>query len=327
MSIRILKAGLLDSIQDAGRYGYQHWGINPGGAMDSIAMSVANILIGNEASEPVIEMHFPPADILFEENAMIALAGADMRATVNGQAIPVHQPLLVAKDSVLRFSGLVSGTRVYMAVHGGWQADKWLDSCSTHLKVKAGGYHGRSLQKNDTLLFKKSISKPAQIPCTLLPWRANLSGLYNAGEFRFIEGNEYALLNARSRTSLTSASFTIAQQSDRMGFRLTGPVLTLDSQQELISTAVTKGTMQLLPDGQLIILMADHQTTGGYPRVGHIISADIPSLAQLPAGKKISFSKTDIASAEKAARLQQANLQQLQNACNFRLQPFFANES
>jgi antagonist of KipI len=326
MAIRINKPGILDTIQDAGRYGYQHWGINPGGAMDTIAMRVANILIGNDPSEPVIEMHFPAAEILFEENAMIALAGADMRASVNGQAIPIHQPVLVAKNSVLRFAGIVCGARMYLAVHGGWKADRWLDSASTHLKVKAGGHKGRSLQKNDQLFFNTPINILPQEPCTVLHWKANLSGLYTTNGFRFIEGNEYASLDIVSRESLESGSFTIARQSDRMGYRLIGPVLEVNAQKELISTAVTKGTMQLLPDGQLIVLMADHQTTGGYPRLGHIISADMPSLAQTTVGKEISFIKTDIVSAENYLRQQETNLQQLQNACNFRLKDFFEGQ-
>lgn len=326
MSLRIRKNGILDTIQDGGRYGYQHLGINPAGAMDITAMKIANILVGNEAGEAVIEMHFPAAEILFEETMLVALSGADFTATINGDTVPILQPLIVQQGSTLRFGKNITGARVYLAVQGGYLTKEWLQSSSTHLKVEAGGFEGRALQKNDLLLLKQNLISQVVThvkPVVILSWRVNVSDLYVSNTFHFIPGAEYYGLNESSKQQLEAGSFAINQQSDRMGYRLSGVSLQLQIEKELISTAVTKGTIQLLPDGQLIILMADHQTTGGYPRIGHVISADISSLAQMQARQIFALKKIDISSAENLLFDQQRNLQQLQNACNLRLQEYF----
>lgn len=329
MSLHIIKNGLLDTIQDMGRYGYQQSGINPGGAMDNIAMRIANMLVGNDVDEAVIEMHFPAAEIEFEGTALIVLAGADLSASVNGEAIPLLHPIIMQKGYILRFGKRQTGTRSYLAVKGGFVADDWLHSKSTHLKVKAGGLNGRALQKNDRILLKE---KHAQIlpgekrSFKILPWYANTSDLYVTNAIRFIPGNEYSVLDDASKQTLENENLVISRESDRMGYRLQSQPLQVTNKKEMISAAVTRGTMQLLPGGDLIILMADHQTTGGYPRMGHIISADIPSLAQMQAGDKFSLQQISLANAERLLVAQEMNLQQLQNACNFRLEEYFTTK-
>ncbi|MEO7530613.1 MAG: biotin-dependent carboxyltransferase family protein, partial [Sediminibacterium sp.] len=313
MSLRIIKSGLLDTIQDAGRYGYQHLGINPGGVMDTIAMRVANMLVGNDLSEAVIEMHFPAAEIAFEETTLIALAGADLTAAVDEKEIPILHPVIIQKGAVLKFEKKQTSARIYLAVKGGIVCDDWLQSKSTNSKVKAGGYKGRALQKNDRIFFKeKKVHALQGIDNTadIFPWYAKVSELYVSNIFRFIAGNEYWLLNEESKHALVKESFSISRENDRMGYRLSGVGLHLETKKEMISTAVTRGTMQLLPDGQMIILMADHQTTGGYPRVGHIISADISSLAQMQAGEKFSLHQVTLADAEEILSVQEMNLKQ-----------------
>jgi len=326
MSLRIIKNGILDTIQDEGRYGYQHSGINPGGAMDSIAMRVANMLAGNDVDEAVIEMHFPAAEIEFEATALIALAGADLSASVNGEAVPVLHPIIMQKGSILHFDKRETGSRVYLAVKGGFVADDWLNSKSTHLKVKAGGLNGRALQKNDRILLKQKYPPiiPGKIQSfKILPWYAKTSDLYATNIIRFIPGNEYSILDDESKQTLEKENMVISRESDRMGYRLLSETLQVINKKEMISSAVTRGTMQLLPGGDLIILMADHQTTGGYPRIGHMISADIPSLAQMQAGDKFSLQQISLANAERSLLTQEMNLQQLQIACNFRLKEYF----
>ena len=326
MSLRIIKNGLLDTIQDEGRYGYQHLGINPGGAMDSIAMRVANMLVGNDQGEAVIEMHFPAAEIFFEQSALIALSGANFSAMINTHPVPLNKPLLVQEGSVLRFTKNISECRVYLSIQGGFVADEWLASCSTHLKVKAGGFAGRALQRYDRILLKQNsthVFVNEEEAYRILPWQANITDMYTMGNFHFTPGAEYEYLDELSKAHLEAGVFIISKQSDRMGYRLEGPPIQLTTPMELISTAVTKGTIQLLPDGQLIVLMADHQTTGGYPRVAHVISADISSLSQTGVGQKIIFIQTHSSTAENMLLQQQRNLQQLQNACTFRLQEYF----
>jgi antagonist of KipI len=156
MSISIAKPGLLDTIQDLGRFGYGNWGVNPGGVMDTYAARVANMLVGNEIGEAVMEIHFPGAQILFEQNALISLTGADFSPTLNDELLPLWRPIVVRKNTVLHFPRLQSGARCYLAVHGGFCAEKWLGSYSTNMKAEAGGYQGRKLEKGDELSFRES---------------------------------------------------------------------------------------------------------------------------------------------------------------------------
>eukprot|EP01136_Pigoraptor_vietnamica_P038047 Opistho-1_new@106824 len=157
MSIQVSKAGILDTVQDAGRYGYQQLGINPGGVMDRTAMRIANALVGNEAGAPVLEMHFPAAEILFEETMLVALSGADFSPRINGEEMPVHKPVCVRKGAVLSFGKQIKGARTYLSVRGGWKADHWLHSYSTHLTVKAGGLAGRALGRTDRLFTQPHV--------------------------------------------------------------------------------------------------------------------------------------------------------------------------
>lgn len=207
---------------------------------------------------------------------------------------------------------------MYLAVMGGFDLNPWLNSCSTHLKVKAGGYDGRALQKNDRIHLKEKLPSALKLEAavTVLPWQATAVPVKTG--IHFIPGAEYDLLDEASQSILGDTKFILRNNSDRMGFRLQGTPLRLTQPVEMVSTGVTRGTIQLLPDGQLIILMADHQTTGGYPRIGHITSADFSSLAQKEPGQTIELIPADIQQAYTDLQQQQMNLRQLQNACNFR---------
>lgn len=329
MSIRVLQPGLLDTVQDAGRPGYQHLGINPGGVMDRIAMHVANSLVGNAPNEAVIELHFPAAAFLLEAHAMIALSGADLGAMINDQPIPINKPLLVSGQTVLRFTRPVTGACCYLAIRHGLSLLPWLGSYSTHLKAGAGGFEGRALQKNDVLPFCTATSYStvlARQDVMVLPWSAGVGELYGSpGQFHITEGSGFALLDAHAQQQLTTVGFEIAPQSDRMGFRLQGPSLKTVEHREQLSAGVTKGTIQLLPSGQLIILMADHQTTGGYPRLAHVISADQPSLSQLKPRQELHFRMISPETAEELLWQQDQRLHFLQNACKLRLEEWLSH--
>lgn len=324
MSIQIIKAGVLDTIQDLGRFGYQHLGINPSGAMDKYSLQVANALAGNKAGEAVIEMHFPASVFLFTKPALIAIAGADFSASINGDPLPHLHPVVVRKNDVLQFHKRMKGARAYLAIAGGFQVNEWLGSCSTNLKAKAGGWNGRSLQKNDEMVLRQQFPfKTTQEEYLVLPWQADTGFGDTYKEINVLQGTEWNRLTTGSKENFTMTSFVITQQSDRMGYRLNNIPLPMMNKEELISTAVGFGTVQLLPDGKLIILMADHQTTGGYPRVAYVISAHHSRLAQLNPGDKIRFRFTSQAKAEELFMKQQQHLQQLQNACKFRLEEYF----
>ncbi|MBS1565941.1 MAG: biotin-dependent carboxyltransferase family protein [Bacteroidetes bacterium] len=322
MSISIIRPGLLDTIQDMGRYGYAAGGVNPGGAVDRYAAAVANMLVGNETTEAVIEIHFPGPHILFEQNTLISITGGDFTPTLNDEALPLWQPVIVRKNTILHFPQLNKGTRCYLAIHGGFSLEKWLDSYSTHLKAGVGGFHGRRLEKGDELPFKESmIYYPALMvegrDWRSLSWRADTGNTYeHRHELFFVEGNEYDMLTESAARDLGECNYTVHPSSDRMGYQIKGEPLKLRRKLEPISSAVSFGTIQLLPDGQLIVLMADHQTTGGYPRIGHVITAHLPKLAQLRPSDCIQFKKVSIEKAEELLFSRHQEMVILQRACH-----------
>jgi antagonist of KipI len=325
MSLTIIKPGLLDTLQDLGRTGYSRLGINPGGVMDRYAAQLANMLVGNDTLEAVIEIHFPGAQFLFEQNTLISVTGADFTAMLNDEPVPLWHPMVVRKNAVLHFPKLQQGGRCYLAVHGGFCVNKWLNSYSTHLKAAAGGFHGRKLEKGDEISFKESniyfagLLKPGK-EFEVLKWKVDTGNTYlHPHEIFIIKGNEWDQLTSQSQLDLQADNFIIHPFSDRMGYQLKGVDLLREQQTELVSSGVSFGTIQLLPDGQLIVLMADHQTTGGYPRIGHVISAHLPKLAQLRPSDCIHFEIKDIATAENLLIAQQQELNILQRACLERL--------
>jgi len=327
MSLKILKAGIFDSFQDQGRYGYQQWGVNPGGVMDQEAACIANALVGNSFDEAVLEMHFQAPVFLFDQSAVIALAGADFCATINGEPVPLLHPLVINKSTVLQFHSAKNGARCYLAVKGGFFLPKWLNSYSTNLKAEAGGWNGVKLQKGDSVPLRDASDYSSFLggnDFKILPWKAGEKKDQTArGKILALPGSEWNWLHQTSQTTFLNTEFVITHLSDRMGYRLLGTPLQCTVHQELVSSAVCFGTVQLLPDGQLIVLMADHQTTGGYPRLAAIITAHLPRLAQLIAGDKVQFEFTTPKKAEELYILQKQHLHQLQNACTFRLQNFF----
>ncbi len=321
MSLEVIKSGMADTFQDAGRFGHQHVGINPNGAMDLIAMNVANALAGNDFHEPVLELCFPASTLLCKKPSLIALSGANFTGEINGTPIPINKTIAVPAGSELNFKKTAQGVFGYLAVHGGFSLTFWLGSFSTNMKANAGGWKGRFLKKGDTIDFKKTVNNFNEI--RVLPWRANVSEFYSNPEIiRIIRGNELAWLDESSKKKLAEGSFIITPLRDRMGYRLKGESLTRNNNRELISTAATFGTVQLLPDGQLIILMADHQTTGGYPRVGQVIGADRSKLVQCAIGSEIKFYHVTIQEGEDLLISQHKTLRQIQLTCADRLGEF-----
>lgn len=317
MSVQILKAGLLDTIQDRGRFGFSHWGINPGGAMDHYAAAVANALVGNKDTEAVLELHFPAAQLLFEQTALISICGADFQPCLHGEPLPLWQPVVVRRNSVLHFEKAVNGSRCYVAVHGGLDTPLWLGSRSSNSASEIN----RKLATGDQLgLLEGSFYFAGWLKedeeCTVLPWKAAYRQVYAIeSPIGITRGHEWTKLDRPSRERLVNEPFTIGQAADRMGYALKGPVLVLEKHIEMLSTGVTAGTLQLLPDGQLILLMADHQTTGGYPRVGHVHAAALPRLAQSRPGTHLQFRITDPDQAEAAYIKQKRDIAILTRNC------------
>lgn len=324
MSLRIIRQGVLDTIQDLGRYGHQFLGINCNGAMDRFSMQLANALTGVELGAPVIEIHFPSSQFLFEKEAIICLTGADFSPTINEIPVPLYHPVVVSKKSVLRFGRPVKGARCYLSLFNGWRLEKWLDSYSTNIKAGAGGWQGRALLKNDVIPYKNGIRLSGLLhekDFAVLPWKASET-VEIKNEIEFIIGSEWQWLSRDSQGQFQEHWFQVTNEADRMGYQLAGPLLEQNHLEQLVSSAVCFGTVQLLPNGQLIILMADHQTAGGYPRVAHVISAHLPVLAQKKPNDVIRFRMTTLEEAEKKLLDQKKYLRQLQIACKFRMEEF-----
>jgi len=319
MSLRIIKKGSCDSLRDLGRWGYQHLGIPPCGAMDTFALQQANILVGNDRGEACIEMFFPAPVIQFEADALIAISGAQWNPSLQGIPVNTLQPIRVKKGAILRFEKPTSGRVAYLSVQGGFSIPQWLGSYSTHIGVALAGWKGRLLEKNDELPFRKTLHHVWESTATWLPepWMAAPEKNMFA-PIRIIAGKHFSLLDTTAQTQLLSSPFSLLPESNRMGCLLKGIPLE-GNYREMISAAVQCGTIQWLPDGQLIVLMADHPTTGGYPRIANVIQADIHRLAQWPIQKPITF---EMISREDAIRFYQEQhflLTQLQNATAFRL--------
>lgn len=284
MTLLIRKHGMLSTLQDLGRTGYRRFGINPNGVMDTAAARAINTLLGNDANTPVIEMHFPACEIEFQKACCFAIAGGDLAAELNGISIANWAVHFAGQSSILTFRKRVLGSRAYLAVKGGFHLPKWLGSGSTNLTASRGGLDGRPLRKGDRLDCKESSDvPPRKLSRSLIPRYSRFPTV------RVIAGPEFDWLSQVSQTRLAEQSYTISNNSNRMGYRLTAEPLERAVGDEMVSSGVTFGTIQLLPDGQLIVLMADHQTTGGYPRVANVVAADLPLLAQIGTGDGVGF--------------------------------------
>lgn len=299
MSIRILKAGIYDTIQDQGRDGFSKWGINVNGAMDFYAADVANALVGNDSRQAVIEMHFPAGEILFDQETTISITGGEFAPAVNGSPISSWRTIIVPSGSVLSFKRREKGMRVYLAVSGGFRVNEWLGSRSTNVKSGAGGFEGRRLQLNDVIETSKERMVRERKAPYVFPWSVNIENAYTHPSVGLLPGNEFNWLVDRSKTALVESNFSVHSSSDRMATHLVHEPLPFETKEELFSSAVTFGTVQLLPSGKLIVLMADHQTTGGYPRIGYVASAYLPLLSQFAPGEKFRLHLMSSGEAEK----------------------------
>ncbi len=298
MTVKVLHPGLLTTIQDLGRYGSQKYGVIVSGAMDSYSLRIANLLVGNDEGEGALEITLFGTTLQFERDLLIAITGGDLLTTIDGEVAPTWRPILMRKGSVLQFKSAIKGCRAYVAFAGGIAIPKVMESKSTYLRAGIGGFQGRALQKGDTLecgeisnLGQSFVQQLEQMK-SHFTWAVNYNALINlqpTQTIRILKGTEYDRFDEKSQQTLVSEPYTITTQADRMGYRLEGPVLSLAEPFELLSESVTYGTIQVPPNGQPIILMADRQTTGGYPKISQIISADLSSLAQLQPTSTIHF--------------------------------------
>jgi antagonist of KipI len=316
--MHIIRGGLLDTVQDSGRRGYQHLGINVGGVMDRFSACLANALLGKELAAPLLELHYPAPIIQFSKDTVLCLTGANFMPTLNDEPVDLNQPLVVTRGSVLRFTGVRQGSWSYLSVLNELKLEPWLGSYSTNLKAEAGGFKGRVLKTGDVIPFARDEQVNHHLhegAMHHLPWKAVGLHALTRNELCILYGSEWNWLSPESREALLHNCYYVTPASDRMGYRLAGEPLKGANGSSMVSSGVSFGTVQLLPDGALIVLMADGQTTGGYPRVAHVVSAHLPALAQLRPNEGFRFCLADAAKAEQQLAEQQIYLQKLQETC------------
>ena len=303
MSITILNPGMLTSVQDLGRIGYQQFGVSVSGVMDPRSASIANILVGNDEGEAVLECTMMGPHIRFDAPNIIAITGGDLGATLDGQRIDTYRAIPVNAGQTLRFTMLRTGCRAFVAFAGGLDIPVVMGSRSTNMKAKIGGYQGRKLQKDDVIGF-----------------RAPKTDLKNLGlrhiSPEFVPRAEYKLRVERGITTFLSSVYTLTPEFDRMGCRLDGELIEHVKSGDIISDGIAFGAVQVPSAGKPIIMLADRQTTGGYAKIANVISADFRILAQLKAGDKVRFEKVSIAAAQEALLAQRATLNCLRSAMN-----------
>jgi antagonist of KipI len=332
MSIRVLQPGRLTSVQDLGRDGYQRHGVVVGGAMDPFALRVANVLVGNPEATAVCEMTLAGPTLRFEQDALVAVCGADLTPQIAGQTIGSYRPVAVRRGSVLQFGEPRRGCRAYLAVAGGFDVPLVMGSRSTYLRARLGGFHGRALQVGDVLSLgplpesarrrvDRWLHAAGSQPLFRPTWSAATDRTPTHGEgivVRAMRGGQCDWFDAASQELFFSAEFEVTSQSDRMGYRLAGPTLHLVTPRELISEAVSAGTVQVPPAGLPIALMADRPTTGGYPKIATAATVDLSALAQARPGDKIRFEEVSLAAAQQLLRTREAEFAKLKLAVALR---------
>jgi antagonist of KipI len=307
MSVQVLRPGVLMTLQDGGRHGHQHFGLCPGGAMDAVSYALANALVGNSADEAVLEFTVLGPELVFAEQALVALCGADFEAS-----IPLNRPVLLAAGNRLAIGRAMRGARGYLAVAGGFPVDVVLGSRSTYLPGGFGGLQGRTLRRGDVLPLAEGHSNLARERFATLRHKRERSVRWWAPPLTIpdrepvlvhvMEGAQFGDFDATNQRVFFDTVWRIAPDSNRMGFRFAGPQLSRQSGNEILSGPTCLGTVQVPAGGVPIALMADHQTTGGYPKIAEIASADVPRLAQLAPGATLHFARCNLETANELRR-------------------------
>lgn len=302
MSATVVQPGLLTTVQDLGRPGFRNSGVTPGGALDPVGLRVANLLVGNDESAAGIEITLAGPRLRFADERVVAWCGGSFGVRVEGTRVPAGRAFVVRANEELRFERAETGCRAWLAVSGGIEVPMVLGSRSTDLRGGFGGFKGRALRAGDVLPFGPAAPRPAALRnarsvaygapavwASLSPTTATL---------RVVRGADWRRFDPRTHVAILGEDFTVTPESNRMGARLAGPPLQRnDGGADLISEAVAPGTLQVPPGGQPILLLADCQTIGGYPKLAHMITVDLPLAAQLRPGDRVRFCEVSHAEA------------------------------
>ncbi len=313
MSIRVIQPGLLTTVQDLGRTGYQQFGVSVSGAMDPRSAILANLLVGNSRGEGVLESTMLGPQLEFLQPTHIALTGGDMGAMLGDTPLSTYRCYPVKAGDILKFTGIKTGTRSYLAVAGGLDLPQVMDSLSTDLKARIGGFQGRKLEKDDQIPLRQP-EKPVRNPTvrSIAPEVVPRSSYV----LRVVLGPQDDHFDPAGLNTFFTSTYTLTGQSDRMGCRLEGGVITQPGDGNIISDGIAFGAIQVPKEGKPIIMLADRQTTGGYPKIATVISADFRILGQLKAGDQVTFQQVTMAEAQEAYRHQEASYTLLEKILN-----------
>ena len=306
MSVTVLAPGLLSSVQAGGRRGWRHLGVGNSGALDPLSFSLANLLVGNAPDAASIEITLSGPRLRFAHSARIAICGAQIDASLDGLPIPGWRCVDIPAGSELRMGACRRGVRAWLAVAGGFAMTRVLDSLSTDLRAGFGGHDGRALQAGDQLLIADGFRPQSDHPIIDTRWIDPTPDLdfCTPAIIHVLPGHDVLAKD----DALFANEWRIGNASNRQGLRLQGNVLEIADPSERVSEPVMPGTLQLPADGQPILLLADAQTHGGYPRIGHVIRADWPRLAQLRPGDSLRFVRCDARQAQQKLIAQRQRL-------------------
>lgn len=301
MAIRIVRPGLLTTVQDLGRYGYAHLGVSPAGAADPLALRVANLLLNNDENTAALEMTLLGPTVEFEKAGLVALTGADIECRLGTAKAPMWKPFPVIPGAVLKCGVTSGGSRTYLAVAGGFEVTPILASAATLRSAKLGGVEGRALRAGDTLRLRHPTGATVR---HLSP--EALAFLRPRKQLRITPGPQASWFSSETLETLQRSTYVVSDQSDRGGVRLRGEPLPLANKSaQLLTEGISLGAMQVPPDGQPIILLVDQQTTGGYPKIANVIAADLRHVGQLRPHEPVRFVAVDFAQALAHLREQQ----------------------
>lgn len=283
--LEVLNGGLITTIQDLGRNGYRKYGVPVSGVMDEHSYRLVNWLVGNSQYSPVIELTLMGGSFKFHTDAIVGISGGEAGVKVGDRSIEPNKTIRIKKEEILEIGRVKAGCRMYLAIAGDWDIEQVMGSYSTCLAANFGGFKGRILKKGDRITWQYDEQKETErmVPKNLLPHFSTRQTI------RIIEGAEWELLSEKQKEVLLGSDFSISSQSNRMGIRLEGMAMKFESREEMVSSPVVPGIIQMPSSGLPIILMKDAQSVGGYPRIAKVIDADLWRLGQIWTNNKIHF--------------------------------------
>jgi antagonist of KipI len=312
--LKILRAGFLTSVQDLGRRGLRQFGVSVGGALDGYALRVANLLAGNDESAAGLEITFGGLQLRFADERIVAWCGGEFDVRVGSTSLPAGHAALIRAGEELACDRPKRGCRSWLAISCGIDVPVVLGSRSTDLRASFGGFDGRPLRDGDSIPLGNGTRSSIPAPTSRVSsWSAPVDWTTTAKQeptARIVRGSDWHRFAASMHLALTKEAFTVSPDSDRMGARLDGPELKRKDNVDLISEAVAPGTIQVPPNGKPIVLLGDCQTIGGYPKIAHVITVDLPIAAQLRAGDRVRFREVSMAEAHRLLFERERNLEQ-----------------